>query len=189
MSSKPLPGALVFDLDGCLWAPEMYELWGRGGAPFTLTKNGNLKDRGGEEVQLLGDVRNIMLELKTDDKWKNTVIGVASTCDEPSWAKECIDKFPIGKGHHLKDVLHSHLHIYKANKSRQLTKISEDTGIPLNETIFFDNQSNNCMDVSQVNVTVAYVPDGITRSAFEDALKQYPAPGQILGPKLRSGWW
>ena len=60
-------------------------------------------------------------------------------------------------------MLHSHLHIYKANKSRQLTKISEDTGIPLNEMIFFDNQSNNCMDVSQVNVTVAYVPDGITR--------------------------
>ena len=84
--------------------------------------------------------------------------------------------------------------------------------------MFFDNQSNNCVDVSKVNVTVAYVPDGITRlvkeifvlsiadyyilyrkdnkiynqifrSAFEEALKQYPAPGQILGPKLRSGWW
>merc|ERR1712066_445897 len=85
MSSGPLPRALVFDLDGCLWAPEMYELWGRGGAPFTLMKNGNLKDRGGEGVELLGDVRNIMLELKTDEKWKDTVIGVASTCDEPSW--------------------------------------------------------------------------------------------------------
>ena len=60
-------------------------------------------------------------------------------------------------------MLHSHLHIYKANKSRQLKKISEDTGIPLNEMIFFDNQSNNCLDVSKVNVTVAYVPDGITR--------------------------
>ena len=91
-SSTPLPRALVFDLDGCLWAPEMYELWGRGGAPFTLTKNGNLKDRGGEEIELLGDVRNIMLELKTDEKWKDTVIGVASTCDEPSWARECIEK-------------------------------------------------------------------------------------------------
>jgi len=188
MSSTPLPRALVFDLDGCLWAPEMYELWGRGGAPFTLTKNGNLKDRSGEEVELLGDVRNIMLELKTDEKWKDTVIGVASTCDEPSWARECIQKFPIGKEYHLKDVLHSHLHIYKANKSRQLKKISEETGIALNEMIFFDNQTNNCQDVSKVNVTVAYVPDGITRSAFEDALKQYPAPGQILGPKLRSGW-
>ena len=60
-------------------------------------------------------------------------------------------------------MLHSHLHIYKANKSRQLKKISEETGIALNEMIFFDNQSNNCQDVSKVNVTVAYVPDGVTR--------------------------
>ena len=60
-------------------------------------------------------------------------------------------------------MLHSNLHIYKANKSRQLKKISEETGIPLNEMIFFDNQSNNCSDVSKVNVTVVYVPDGITR--------------------------
>lgn len=99
MSSTPLPRALVFDLDGCLWAPEMYELWGRGGAPFTLTKNGNLKDRSGEEVELLGDVRNIMLELKTDEKWKDTVIGVASTCDEPSWARECIQKVEVSTWH------------------------------------------------------------------------------------------
>ena len=28
-----LPKVVVFDLDGCVWDPEMYELWG-GGAPF-----------------------------------------------------------------------------------------------------------------------------------------------------------
>ena len=28
-----LPKVIVFDLDGCVWDPEMYELWG-GGAPF-----------------------------------------------------------------------------------------------------------------------------------------------------------
>ena len=28
---------LVFDLDGCCWDPEMYELWG-GGSPFTQAK-------------------------------------------------------------------------------------------------------------------------------------------------------
>ena len=33
--------------------------------------------------------------------------------------------------------------------------------------MFFDNQSNNCVDVSKVNVTVAYVPDGITRLVKE----------------------
>ena len=28
-----LPKVIVFDLDGCVWDPEMYQLWG-GGAPF-----------------------------------------------------------------------------------------------------------------------------------------------------------
>ena len=32
-----LPKALVFDLDGCCWDPEMYELWG-GGSPFQENK-------------------------------------------------------------------------------------------------------------------------------------------------------
>ena len=32
-----LPKAFVFDLDGCCWDPEMYELWG-GGSPFKENK-------------------------------------------------------------------------------------------------------------------------------------------------------
>ena len=31
-----VPKLMVFDLDGCLWDPEMYELIGCGGSPFTL---------------------------------------------------------------------------------------------------------------------------------------------------------
>ena len=34
-AKKLLPKVLAFDLDGCVWDPEMHELWGRGGAPFT----------------------------------------------------------------------------------------------------------------------------------------------------------
>ena len=34
-AKKILPRVLAFDLDGCVWDPEMYELWGRGGSPFT----------------------------------------------------------------------------------------------------------------------------------------------------------
>ena len=65
--TKALPRAVVFDLDGCVWDPEMYQLWG-GGAPFTVQPSGNLKDRAGVEVHLLGAVRDIMYELKTDPK-------------------------------------------------------------------------------------------------------------------------
>ena len=42
-----LPRCLVFDLDGCVWDPEMYELWGGGGAPFKQNKDGTLSDKAG----------------------------------------------------------------------------------------------------------------------------------------------
>ncbi len=161
--SGVLPRVLVFDLDGCLWDPEMYELWGSGGSPFKVLKNGNLRDRSGTEVRLLGDVRSILHELKTDPKWKDTVMAVASTCDEPSWARECMQKFPIGDGHVVGDVF-SHVEIYKASKARHLKEISKKTGVPLNEMIFYDNQMNNCHAVAGVGVTVMYTPDGVTRS-------------------------
>ena len=75
-----IPKMFVFDLDGCVWEPEMYEMWG-GGSPFTTQKNGNVKDKKGEEVFFLGDVRNILYELHTDPKFKDSIVGVASTCD------------------------------------------------------------------------------------------------------------
>ena len=42
-SGKTLPKVLVFDLDGCVWYPEMYQLYG--GKPFTVKDDGNLKVR------------------------------------------------------------------------------------------------------------------------------------------------
>ena len=75
-----LPKALVFDLDGCCWDPEMYELWG-GGSPFKENKvnkekshqykclqDGTISDKRGTKVHLLGDVRDILHELHTDPK-------------------------------------------------------------------------------------------------------------------------
>lgn len=50
-----LPKLFVFDLDNCVWFPEMYQLWG-GGSPFREGKNGDLADCSGERVYLMGDV-------------------------------------------------------------------------------------------------------------------------------------
>ena len=88
MAGKRLPKVLVFDLDGCTWWPEMYHLWG--GSPFSPTPNGNVKDRANTTVKIIGDLREILLDVQTDSKWSDTKIAVASSCDEPSWARECI---------------------------------------------------------------------------------------------------
>jgi len=181
-----LPRCLVFDLDGCVWDPEMYELWGNGGAPFKQNKDGTLSDRAGTRVRLLGDVKNIMNEFATKPQWKQCKICVASSCDEPAWARECISKFDIGDGLKLADVFDSdNIEIYKKSKDAHLNAICRKTGVPLQEMIFFDNQTNNCQTVSKIGVTVVYTPDGVTREAFQEGLDKYPAPGQIIGPKSR----
>ena len=57
----------------------MYELlYGTGGAPFKSRPDGDLIDKSGNIIFLLGDVRDIMYELKTDEKWKNTKVAIAS---------------------------------------------------------------------------------------------------------------
>ena len=108
MSAKKVPRVFVFDLDGCCWDPEMYELWG-GGSPFTENKDGSLSDRNGTRVRLLGDVKNILYELKTEPQYKDSIVAVASTCDEPDWGRECIKKFPVGGAFKMFDVFQVHL--------------------------------------------------------------------------------
>ena len=38
--------------DGCVWDPEMYELWGGGGAPFKQNKDGTLIDKAGRFLSI-----------------------------------------------------------------------------------------------------------------------------------------
>jgi magnesium-dependent phosphatase 1 len=72
-----IPKILVFDLDGCVWNPEMYELmWGPGGGPFKVRPDGDLSDKSGEHIYLMGDVRKIMDELKHDAKWSETKVAI-----------------------------------------------------------------------------------------------------------------
>jgi hypothetical protein len=70
----------------------------------------------------------------------DTKIAVASSCDEPSWARECLTKFTVGGGIPLSDIVSPNLiEIYKASsKQVHLKAISKTSGVPLTEMMFFD---------------------------------------------------
>lgn len=93
---KRLPKLIAFDLDGTIWSPDMYQLWG-GGSPFTAQGDGTkqLIDRAGTPVKLLGISSHILQTLKTEEKWKETITAWVSCTDEPEWAAECLKLFKV----------------------------------------------------------------------------------------------
>merc|ERR1719323_1487793 len=106
-------------------------------------------------------------------------MAVASSCDEPSWARECIRLISIGGNYKLKDIFDPNLtEIYKGSKSGHLRTIAEKSGVALSEMIFFDNEWGNCQTVAKIGVTVVYTPKGVTKALFDETLSKYPAPGQ-----------
>jgi magnesium-dependent phosphatase 1 len=183
-----LPRVVIFDLDGTLWRPEMYELWHGGGAPFKAhsTRKDALVDRSGTTVELIGDAYGILQQLAFDPRWKEnkTIIGISSTCDEPEWAKECLSKlflddrgtFPMGA------LFDGFTEIYSARKSEHFKRILKKvqqvdaTVKDFSQFIFFDNQQNNIQDVGNLpGVTCVYCPNGMQPGVWEQGLREWEA--------------
>ena len=187
---KTLPKAVVFDLDGCLWYPDMYMLWSGGGPPFAVRDDRDLDSVSGTRVYLLGDVRNILYALKTDPFYSDVAVGIASCTDEPGWARECLQKFevgPAGSGVMLGDCVRPDMiEIFKDTKQTHLKNIAKTVGCDLEEILFFDNERGNCMDVAAIGTSVAFVPEGVTAKSWESALERFPEPGEIFDNRKES---
>lgn len=186
------PRVIVFDLDGTLWDPEMYQL--HGGAPFKADpKNPNVMiDRTGTKVGLLGETRDLLSRLAFSEEWgggeaegkvPKTYLAISSTCDYPEWAKELLSKFTIpipgstdNKTVKMGTLFHSS-HIYYANKAQHHKKILQEiekldpTVNDVSQMLFFDNQTNNVKDVTNVGVASCYAPNGMQVGVFEKGIE------------------
>lgn len=129
-----LPKLIVFDLDDCLWTPEMHEL---SGMP-TIAVEGPLdpndnnsklgtvgmkvpsrrRGRGGrgfdwggysnddeEIVELYPGARLVLRELATNPKYSGVKIAVASSSLEPSFSRACISGIEIIEDVTMKDMI------------------------------------------------------------------------------------
>ena len=125
-STCRLPRLVAFDLDGTIWSPDMYQLWG-GGSPFRVDGDGTkqLYDQHGTKVKLLGVSSKVLQELKTDPRWLNTKTAWVSCTDEPSWADECMTLFKTAEGKSLKSYIDSS-QIFKANKKEHFRRLKKE---------------------------------------------------------------
>ena len=189
------PKVVVFDLDGTLWNPEMYELGSRGGTPFHRhTDEDTLIDCNGTHVQLIGETRAVLVALtnmmQSNKRNKNSswpVLAIASTCDEPTWAKECLRLFRLStsdtlsrkeesfssifagfdeiyggcrKTHHFGEIL---------RKAQE--KLPNGSSVAFKDFLFFDNQRDNVEHVSKLGVCCVYCPRGLEPGVWDRGLE------------------
>ena len=162
-----LPTIIIFDLDDCLWTPEMHELSGMPNlsveGPLDPTNpNSSLgtvgmkvpSRRGGrkgydwgnsdEIVELYPGARQALRELATNPKYQEIQVAVASTSLEPTYSQACIDGIEIVKGMTMRDMI-SYSQIGRSGKlsSRKTGHFrlihEESGGIPYDEMLFFDD--------------------------------------------------
>eukprot|EP00756_Hemistasia_phaeocysticola_P052592 Hpha_TRINITY_DN27850_c0_g1::TRINITY_DN27850_c0_g1_i1::g.194000::m.194000/K17619/MDP1; magnesium-dependent phosphatase 1 len=175
------PRAIIFDLDGCVWYPEMYHLWGGGGAPFKAGPEGDVTDRQGTRVRMLGNLRGVLREIHQDERWRKTVVGVASCTDEPEWARECLEKLQVCEGLRMGDMLEQRaVQIYKGSKKTHLRKIADNLGCSPEDIVFFDNERHNLSVVQPLGVTCVYTPEGMDERSWRLAAENFPSPGRIV---------
>ena len=173
MNKTTLPKLIAFDLDGTVWTPDMYQLWG-GGAPFKVTSNRKeLLDRNGQTVRLLGIIDTILHDLSTNPGYTHIKVAWVSCTDEPDWAEECLQKFTTSGNQPIGTTAHSS-QIYKANKQKHFKNLRlEYPEIEYNEMLFFDNEYYNIENVIKLGVKCIYCPKGMTQKAWDEGLKLF----------------
>jgi len=113
-----LPTMIVFDLDDCLWSPEMHELYGMPNQPVQGILNPHvadkqqqlqgvvgLKNKHGDTVRLYDGARRALYELATDPQYRNVVIAVASTSLEPRYSHACLEGIEVLPGKTMRDMI------------------------------------------------------------------------------------
>lgn len=210
-SVTKLPRLIIFDLDGCLWKPELYELLiCQDGAPFSNDPKDKipgtcLLSKKGHRVELLADTRQILYQLYSEEEWYPSRVGISSRTDPPEWAHHLIDQFSIYNKPlngdkalpcccFMKEVFDPSLCILdktldKATQFEMLLQKANNNhnkskkSIQFKDVIFFDNEAGNCKQVARLGVTCVYTPRGVTYEAWENGLQNVPA-NRVLGPKL-----
>lgn len=98
--------------------------------------------------------------------------AIASRCDEPRWARHCMEHLVLEDGRTIADCFPKILReIRHGLKYEHIHRLHKKTGIPFSEMCFFDNEMHNIKAVQQAlpEVRCFYTPNGMTRKAWVEA--------------------
>jgi magnesium-dependent phosphatase 1 len=123
-------------------------------------------------VRLLADVALCWADCHERQERGEVLVCVASRCDEPTWGRECLQKFVIKPGLTMMDVVtEERCEIYGGSKKGHLRALHKKTGVPFERMCFFDDQQGNVDDVAELGVHAFLTPEGVTKEIFAKGLR------------------
>ncbi|GMI43662.1 hypothetical protein TrCOL_g6392 [Triparma columacea] len=191
MAPKALPKMIVFDLDDCLWTPEMYTLPNKPTKPILGRLQGDAGEGvtgvqcsgGGPTVSLFPDALTILQRLYTEREttYKDTLFAVASSSEEPSYSRSCLENLDIFPGVKM-NSLFPYQQIGRTGRltSRKTTHFDElKKSVPhveFDSMLFFDdcNWGDHVGDLNSARGVIGVrTPTGLTCAQFEEGLALY----------------
>jgi magnesium-dependent phosphatase 1 len=183
---------IVFDLDDCLWSPEMYTLRDVPSIPEIgdLTPQGipDLNVRGcvgmkvpqGPTVKLFSGARRVLYELATDPLYKGIILASASSSEEPTFSYSCLRGIEILPGLTLSEMFRfnqiGRTGDLTSDKRTHFRLLHKESKVKYEEMLFFDdcNWGDHCSTVTNAfGVISMRTPRGMHYKEFQDALIKY----------------
>ena len=166
----PMPKLVVFDLDFTLWKPELYQL--SSGSPFKASSDGCVVTSRSERLDLFPAARTALRQLAD----AGVPVAIASRASEVAWAQEIMRLLRVDKGRTVADVIGSSpVVIQGGSQVKHLKHIASESGVPLREMLFFDNERTNIAEVEKIGPTCIYCPRGMTDKLFGEGVSVHVA--------------
>ncbi|XP_044276904.1 magnesium-dependent phosphatase 1 isoform X2 [Varanus komodoensis] len=153
------PSLVVFDLDYTLWP---FWVDTHVDPPFQRDSDGSVRDRKRRLVQLYPEALAVLERLHRE----GIPMAAASRTGEIQGATQLLDLFGMKR-------YFRYTEIYPGSKVSHFQRLSQQSGIPLCQMLFFDDESRNIHDVSKLGVTCVLVPSGMNLAVLNQGLEAF----------------